>query len=362
MEIGLDSSVKKALSYEEYIVFLQKYTFIDGFRYLIDPTNQQLYCYYHTNELNDTNDTEVKIHLMCKPEYMPIVIDTIITNRDKFMIHSDNPDKHPMFTFKIIPNNYAQEFPLQRFHSTEKNPEELQKQFRPTPYLFNGIAYESELVYPPGIVFYLQSIYLDRYLSILFSLFPDDKTIDYTWPHYYPRFNMKINNIIYVAFTGADDKFNSISCDVSTVPAQCSSVQIHNYLLPQEYKDIQDKCSSLSVDTCNDNAFSRTISDSTLCKWNPKQNQCERSLSLSPHFLLKARGGTIIDYDEDENPIYSEKKRVSIKDMYEHRIKHPELYEAFTSASKMGRKKTRRMSIATQCRKQHIKRKKSSRK
>jgi hypothetical protein len=248
---------------------------------------------------NKDRDDSFKIHLMCKPNYRVAVLDRILRNIDKF----------DSFKFKIITNNSAEEFPFSTGFDLRvlngKNPEEHRTIYTGIEYRYDGKMYKTELIYSPCFVFYLDMKFFRETLDALIRLFPDDKTSELVWKNYYPRFNFCMNNMIYVATTGADDKFKQYTCTNKDKIIECTSNKKNFYTLPIEYLEIQEKCEKIvdQAECTNINEYSKKVSDSILCEWNG--HKCTKNLSLLPQFLLQGKMN-ILGYEdnEDEDEIY----------------------------------------------------------
>ena len=169
--------------------------------------------------------------------------------------------------------------------------------------------YDMETVFDPVIVFYTNEnpIYTRELLQNLLTIFPDDTTQEWVLPNYYPRANVKINNMIYLANGDFGTKYNkNLSCKYNyfgpkNPGAVCymSGDMGESYKLlniPPEYQTIQDSCSSLTPDQCNAaNRFPLAVSNHKLCKLEKVGNEekCKPQKTYSQHLLLQ-------DYDSLE--------------------------------------------------------------
>ena len=156
--------------------------------------------------------------------------------------------------------------------------------------------YDMETVFDPMIVFYTNDnpIYTRELLQYLLTIFPDETTQEWVLPNFYPRANVKINNMIYLANGNFDTKDNeNMQCQypVGGEPT-CELDPAKGNLLdiPTEYQTIQDSCSRLPPDQCNAaNRFSLAVSNHTLCKLEKVGNEekCKPHKTYSQHLLLQ---------------------------------------------------------------------------
>jgi hypothetical protein len=118
-----------------------------------------------------------------------------------------------------------------------------------------------ETVFDPVIVFYTDDKdpdYTQKLLGELLRIFPDDDTREWVLPNFYPRGNVKINNMIYLANGDFGTKFNPrLECKYNyfgrhNPGAVCYMDENYKLLnIPPEYQTIQDSCSSLTPEQCN---------------------------------------------------------------------------------------------------------------
>ena len=154
--------------------------------------------------------------------------------------------------------------------------------------------YDMESVFDPVIVFYTNDKdphYTQRLLQELLSIFPDETTSKWILPNFYPRGNVKINNMIYVANGDFGRKYNKeLQCKYNYFGPGPICWLDPNYSLldiPTEYQTIQDSCESLDTpDNCNAaNRFPLAVSNHKLCKW--ESEKCKPQKTYSQHILLK---------------------------------------------------------------------------
>ena len=163
--------------------------------------------------------------------------------------------------------------------------------------------YDMETVFDPMIVFYINDndkdpdyakTYTQELLQYLLTIFPDENTREWVLPNFYPRANVKINNMIYLANGDFDRKDNpNMQCQypVGGEPV-CELDPAKGKLLdiPTEYQDIHDSCSRLPPDQCNAaNRFPLAVSNHTLCKLEKVRNEekCKPHKTYSQHLLLQ---------------------------------------------------------------------------
>ena len=160
--------------------------------------------------------------------------------------------------------------------------------------------YDMETVFDPVIVFYTNDEdphYTQKLLGELLRIFPDDDTREWVLPNFYPRGNVKINNMIYLANGDFGTKFNpKLLCRYNYFGPQNPGAVCHmdeNYKLlniPPEYQTIQDSCSSLTPEQCNAaNRFPLAVSNHKLCKLEKVGNEekCKPQKTYSQHLLLQ---------------------------------------------------------------------------
>lgn len=161
--------------------------------------------------------------------------------------------------------------------------------------------YDIESIFDPVIVFYTNDnpIYTRELLQNLLTIFPDETTQEWVLPNFYPRGNVKINNMIYLANGDFGTKSNKkMQCVYRPDGPVCSLNPNDGKLLniPPEYQTIQDSCSSLTPEQCNAaNRFPLAVSNHKLCKLEKVGNEekCKPQKTYSQHLLLQ-------DYDSLE--------------------------------------------------------------
>ena len=157
--------------------------------------------------------------------------------------------------------------------------------------------YDIESIFDPVIVFYTNDnpIYTRELLQNLLTIFPDDTTQEWVLPNFYPRANVKINNMIYLANGDFVTKSNrKMQCVYRPDGPVCSLNPNDGKLLhiPPEYEEIQSSCSSRKgALQCNAaNRFPLAVSNHKLCKWEKVGNedgQCKPQKTYSQHLLLQ---------------------------------------------------------------------------
>jgi hypothetical protein len=148
--------------------------------------------------------------------------------------------------------------------------------------------FEFETLFDPIIVFYTSDReYTAALLDMLLKIFPDERTRDWVLPHFYPRANVKMNNMIYLANGDFGTKDN-IRCIRGDSGPECILYDPLRLLdLPKEYQKIQDNCSTLKAkEQCQAvNRFPMAVSNHKLCKW--ESEECKPHRVHSQHLLLE---------------------------------------------------------------------------
>jgi hypothetical protein len=157
-----------------------------------------------------------------------------------------------------------------------------------TRYELNKTMYQYEYLLLPRVVFYVLRRDIKQTLSALLELFPDDKVDELIQPHDYPRLNIRVSKMIYIADGSADDKINTIRSQAQTDHIFFRNIS-NRYDLPLEYQEKQKSCNEhVSPRTCNQaNAYSRYYSDNDVCHWNDESKTCAISNTYSPHLLFE---------------------------------------------------------------------------
>ena len=162
--------------------------------------------------------------------------------------------------------------------------------------------YDIESIFDPVIVFYTNEdpIYTRELLQNLLTIFPDDTTQKWVLPNFYPRGNVKINNMVYLANGDFNTKSNrKMQCIYRPNGPICSLNPNDGKLLniPPAYQTIQASCSSLTPEQCNAaNRFPLAVSNHKLCKLEKVGNeeQCKPQKTYTQRLLLQ-------DYDSLED-------------------------------------------------------------
>ena len=241
----------------------------------------------------------------------------------------DNAAILPRFLFKLVPNfpvtnvNGFEVFPktIGRFqtdpYSVEDiiqlyqqpiSPESLHPRLRingkdTNSYHFDGKQVEFEAVFPPCVVFYMPSnggTYrtesgeivpeeLPELVDILLELFPDELTKNMTLPHYYPRMNFKLNNILYFSKGAFQNKEKSFSCHEPTEYSsfECNTVD-NQYNIPKEFEESRESCQDkITEESCHAlNSLSLQTADKKICKWDGRGGQCKPNPIKSIDFYV----------------------------------------------------------------------------
>uniref|UniRef100_A0A6C0KTD9 Uncharacterized protein n=1 Tax=viral metagenome TaxID=1070528 RepID=A0A6C0KTD9_9ZZZZ len=159
-------------------------------------------------------------------------------------------------------------------------------------------SYNIESLFDPVLVFYTSDQeYTKALLQELLRIFPDERTKEWVLPNFYPRANVKINNMIYVANGDFGTKYNKqMKCKFNIDPGHPVCYLNPNYSLldlPEEYQTIQNSCESREAkEQCDAaNRFPLAVSNNKLCKW--ESDKCKPEKTYSQHLLLQ-------DYDSLE--------------------------------------------------------------
>jgi hypothetical protein len=150
-----------------------------------------------------------------------------------------------------------------------------------------------ESLFDPVLVFYTSGKeYVKVLLEELLHIFPDERTREWVLPNFYPRGNVKINNMIYLANGDYNKKYNTkqIKCTFNIDPGRPVCWLNPNYPLgdlPTEYQTIQDSCETKGEKNQCDaaNRFPLAVSNNKLCKW--EEDKCKPEKTYSQHLILQ---------------------------------------------------------------------------
>lgn len=150
-------------------------------------------------------------------------------------------------------------------------------------------TYDMEALFDPVMVFYTTDTeYTKMLLGELLRIFPDDITRDWVLPNFYPRANIKINNMIYIGSGDYMNKYGRTECKYSGKSnLRCILNEPDRLLdIPEEYEEIQRSCSErYAKDECDAaNRFPLAISNHKLCKWD--EGLCKPKKTYSQHLIL----------------------------------------------------------------------------
>jgi hypothetical protein len=154
-------------------------------------------------------------------------------------------------------------------------------------------VYDFEALFDPVMVFYtMDDDYAQMLLRKLLEIFPDDRTRDWVLPNYYPRANVKINNMIYIGSGDYMSKYGNPHCAEDRSPSGTSQLRCimnHGERLPDipaEYEEIQSNCEKQKEQSDCDasNRFPLAVSNHKLCKWD--EGQCKPKKTYSQHLIL----------------------------------------------------------------------------
>lgn len=238
-------------------------------------------------------EADYKIHMMAKPEYIPIILDRILTYMDRC------PASINMKILRRIEQFYI--FPEQIEVDLRASIESLAQQENSVgTYQLDGEPMSGEILFMPQIVFYALEKDVSFLISFLLELFPDDLVIEWTYPHYFPRFNIRINPILFIGEGGSDERHAAFDkkCKKESGSARdvVTCTKTDAFSMPREYEQIQEQCASKSKSDCNSvNAYSRTFSGHDLCQW---KDVCRPTDTYSKHLLFKKHGTSLKEYFE----------------------------------------------------------------
>lgn len=257
-----------------------------------------------------------KIHIQCKNEKKWKVLQRIFEYVVPYCKENHLPLHFKLVNIPLILINGWEPFPmlpsdkvlirgytpgdLARANWRQFTPEELSTypigyvSDRSNTYTLNGEEYEFESVFTPNFVFYTES---DAYTKILLTylkvVFSDEysKKNDSTYLDYYPRFNIKINNMIFVSYGDTRNKEREMICGEQNRHYRCRT----HLSFPDEYQEIVDSCHTKTEEkTCKQlNEFPKRVSGHQLCEW--KNSECRSKKIFSPALLGNGKKTTIRD-------------------------------------------------------------------
>jgi hypothetical protein len=143
-------------------------------------------------------------------------------------------------------------------------------------YTYDGTPYQFEYLFAPNMVFYIYESDMKTTLDHMKLLFSDnDQTLnEYRMDGYYPRFNIKINKMIFVGIGEGANKVDlgyedHLPCSMVSGHFVCRGPIQTQYQIPIEYKQIQESCvAQASKQAClSQNKLSKQVSNHDLCKW-----------------------------------------------------------------------------------------------
>jgi hypothetical protein len=150
-------------------------------------------------------------------------------------------------------------------------------------------TYDMEALFDPVMVFYTTDTeYTQMLLGELLRIFPDDITRDWVLPNFYPRANIKINNMIYIGSGDYIGKYGNTECKYSGKSNLRCIMNNPDRLLdiPAEYEEIQSNCEKQKEQSDCDaaNRFPLAVSNHKLCKW--EEDTCKPKKTYSQHLIL----------------------------------------------------------------------------
>lgn len=257
-------------------------------------------------DLDDTNeDHKWKVHLMFNP-----TLENYVEILNKIFRHHS---ELPPFLLKFIPSlpitsiKGFEIFPVNdsRFIQGRREvsikdmdkliPLQIPIHDPPNKYVLissgRSQKYEYEYVFSPIIVFYSKLSEMKQLTSELLKLFPDNETKTYTLANFYPRFNLKLNNMIFFTYDSADVKSNEFRCGGLPYCTQSKS----KFKIPIEFDAIRSKCSTQDdKEKCaNSTILSDKIANKKLCRWNTETSTCDVNPIKTPELLASIKHGSI---------------------------------------------------------------------
>ena len=245
-----------------------------------------------------------KIHIMFRKDGLPFVLNRLFSNLSVLHIQFKIVSPYPLGYYKewspfpyINGSDMRMDYGKDLSRLNPLTPDEIYsapiRNSGYDTYMYNGKSYEFEHVFTPTLVCYVPHARTKDVLALLLQLFSDDDpTFNmFRMPNFYPRFNVKINTMIYIGIGEGHDKmhfgFKHDPCNYSKDNRmECISDDVSPYTIPDEYKAIQDKCTSLQsksdCDVIND--LPKTVSHSTLCRW--QDDTCQVTPVYSPNVLV----------------------------------------------------------------------------
>jgi hypothetical protein len=150
-------------------------------------------------------------------------------------------------------------------------------------------TYDMEALFDPVMVFYTtDDVYTQMLLGELLRIFPDDITREWVLPNYYPRANVKINNMIYIGSGDYVRKYGHTECKYNGKSDLACMLNNPDRLLdiPAEYEEIQSSCERQKEQSDCDaaNRFPLAVSNHKLCKW--EEDTCKPKKTYSQHLIL----------------------------------------------------------------------------
>lgn len=197
-----------------------------------------------------------KIHLSIKPEYLLYATELIIKNYLKLMRGEPLNDDMKREIIKIIPEISEDMFILKRPNFDY---------FKIIPdFFFSYLSSEFNKNYKrlPSIAFYPYSfLHCKEIINGLKEIFSEE-IINKISLNTAPRYNLRINKIIYISFGDGDGKEHNYS-----------------YNQPTEYIKLEETCKTKmnEIDCLKINEFSQAYSDHDICIFDKSDNKCKKN-------------------------------------------------------------------------------------
>jgi len=277
----------RPISYEEWIPFLKQYD-ISDYEINTRPSRQQIQIGVH-----DTR-TMNKIHMMFRHEYFPFVVDRIMSHRRLFFNSNIKLMARPLTTavdkeWDTFPASIKLETDLPQAEINVRpdviSSLSLRDEFGKSTFMSNGREYKYETVFLPKIVFYPdKNVEIKDLISLLLTLFPEERIGAMIEPNYYPRFNLRLNSVLFIAMGDADFKNGT----VNKLEDHYEVIPNYSYHKPSEYDELEKTCSSkVTKQEClNQNQLSKRISNQNVCDW---EDTCVPTKQFSSNLIMDFR-------------------------------------------------------------------------
>ena len=228
-----------------------------------------------------------KIHMMFRHEFFPFVVDRLLKH-----LHLMGSTNIKLLTRPLTtkPDEWYT-FPIDDLQNTDQergaspldiSSLELRDEFGNSTFRSDGVEYRYETLFLPKIVFYPDEyLFLEDFISLLLALFPEENIGPMIETHYYPRFNLRLNSVLFIANGNADDKH----LDIEKKADHFNIKKNAYYKKPDEYIELEKTCHSKATkQAClNQNQLSNRISNQNVCDW---EGTCIPTRQFSSNLLM----------------------------------------------------------------------------